>query len=580
VNVNIRAATGTLSDSTLVLLDGRSVYQDFFGFVMWDFLPVDPSEIKQIEVIRGPASAVWGANAMTGVVNVITKSPKEMQGTKVSVRFGQLDRSRTGERFEGGGLFSVSATHAEATSDRFAYKVSAGVSMQEPFLRPIGTVPGTSTPYPAFENRGTNQSRLDARMDYDLGEGQKLIIASGFSGTEGIIHTGLGPFDIQRDSTFGYARVMYTRGRTTLQFFVNALDAIAPAMLLSGLDGQPLAATFDNQAYDVELSDLRIIGKSHVLSYGGNFRHNSFKISMAPLGDNRDEGGAYVQDAIVLSERFRWVVGTRVDAFDVLDKAVFSPRSAFLVKPRPNQTIRFSFNRAFRAPTFVNSFLETAFLTPVDLTGGGQITVPSVAVGNRSLRAEGLTAYEIGYIGGFKRMTLGAALYLNHTSDMIQFTQTAKPTPVTPARYTYQNFASIRDRGFEISLDMRVASVLTAFANYSWQDDPKPTGFDPSELNRPPSHRVNAGVGFTSGRYYGSLSSRFVDNAYWQDVDARYVGSTEAYSAVDAGFGVRSPDGSMTVAVRGTNLFNQTVQEHIFGDLIKRTFTGEVVFKF
>ena len=56
------------------------------------------SEIKQIEVIRGPASAVWGANAMTGVVNVITKTPREMQGTSVAIRFGQFDRSRAGGR--------------------------------------------------------------------------------------------------------------------------------------------------------------------------------------------------------------------------------------------------------------------------------------------------------------------------------------------------------------------------------------------------------------------------------------------------------------------------------------------------
>src|SRR6185503_10245724 len=59
VNVTPRAATGTLSDSLLVLLDGRSIYQDFFGAVLWDFLPIQPNEIKQIEVIRSPASAVW-----------------------------------------------------------------------------------------------------------------------------------------------------------------------------------------------------------------------------------------------------------------------------------------------------------------------------------------------------------------------------------------------------------------------------------------------------------------------------------------------------------------------------------------
>ncbi|MGZ8812196.1 MAG: TonB-dependent receptor plug domain-containing protein, partial [Thermoanaerobaculia bacterium] len=81
IQVTARAATSSLTTSQLVLLDGRSVYLDFFGFVMWDLLPVDVTELKQIEVVRGPASAVWGANAMTGVINLITKRPSEMTGT-------------------------------------------------------------------------------------------------------------------------------------------------------------------------------------------------------------------------------------------------------------------------------------------------------------------------------------------------------------------------------------------------------------------------------------------------------------------------------------------------------------------
>src|SRR6185295_5805684 len=100
LNVTTRAATGTLSDSMLVLLDGRSIYQDFFGFVMWDFVPVPTVEMKQIEVIRGPASAVWGANAMTGVINIITRTPREMLGTTLDFRFGQFDRSAKGQRFD------------------------------------------------------------------------------------------------------------------------------------------------------------------------------------------------------------------------------------------------------------------------------------------------------------------------------------------------------------------------------------------------------------------------------------------------------------------------------------------------
>ena len=94
INLTSRAATGTLSTSQLALVDGRTIYQDFFGFVAWDFLPISPSEIKRIEVIRGPASAVWGANALTGVVNVITKPPREMPGTTVILSAGRSGVTR------------------------------------------------------------------------------------------------------------------------------------------------------------------------------------------------------------------------------------------------------------------------------------------------------------------------------------------------------------------------------------------------------------------------------------------------------------------------------------------------------
>ena len=109
INIVTRGATSTLSTSQLALLDGRTIYQDFFGFVAWDFLPVDTGEIAQIEVIRGPASAVWGANALSGVVNVITKTPGEGFEGKLGVRelpdgrnvFSLLD---PGNVWEGGRL--------------------------------------------------------------------------------------------------------------------------------------------------------------------------------------------------------------------------------------------------------------------------------------------------------------------------------------------------------------------------------------------------------------------------------------------------------------------------------------------
>ena len=93
VNLTSRQATGTLATSQLTLLDGRSIYLDFYGLVLWDFVPTNPNDIKQIEVVRGPASAVWGANALTGVVNIITKSPRETPAaTNVTFNAGYFDR--------------------------------------------------------------------------------------------------------------------------------------------------------------------------------------------------------------------------------------------------------------------------------------------------------------------------------------------------------------------------------------------------------------------------------------------------------------------------------------------------------
>ena len=146
INVTTRSATGTLATGQLALLDGRSLYQDFFGFVMWDFLPVNLNEIKQIEVIRGPASAVWGANAFHGVVNVISKSPREVQGTSVTVGLGTMNRSVNGDDADSGSLVYFSGTHAQAINDRWAFKLSGGGYSQDALPRPTGLIPGSPPP--------------------------------------------------------------------------------------------------------------------------------------------------------------------------------------------------------------------------------------------------------------------------------------------------------------------------------------------------------------------------------------------------------------------------------------------------
>ncbi len=611
INLTSRAATGTLATSQLALVDGRTIYQDFFGFIAWDFLPIDPAEIRQIEVIRGPASAVWGANALSGVVNIITKSPRELQGTAFTVSAGVFGRDADGVDRGNGSLNSISASHAAAASDRWAYKVSAGYYTQDAFARPAGPIPNTTgTQYPDFTNTGTRQPKFDARVDYDHPDGrQKVVMQGGFSGTEGMIHTGIGPFDIDRGTYLAYGKVNYTRGATRLNTFVNHLDGDATNLLAVGVDGRPIPFAFRNTTFDVEAGHVATWRQRHVFSMGGNFRYNGFDLSLAPREDSRTEGGVYLQDEIFLSPHFRWVVGGRVDAFSVLDTPVFSPRTTFMYKPAPAHTFRISYNRAYRAPSLVNNFLDTALVNQIDLgalnplLAGRLYNFPVAASGNEDLEEESLNAYEIGYSGVVaNRATVSAAFYVNDSRNSIFFTQNgsyraANPPPGwplppaaleliylsgrfgpgngLPASFTYLNFGKVRQKGLELGVDTDITRGVTGFVNYSYQPTPTPTGFDLSELNLPSRHRFNVGANYTGAHLVGQASLSHASEAFWQDVlDSRYHGTTDAFTLVNGSLGYRWTD-TITTSLKVINLFDQEIQQHVFGDVMRR----QVVFE-
>ena len=108
-------------------------------------------------------------------------------------------------------------------------------------------------------NQSTNR---DPVVDYDEADArQKITFAGGIAGTEGIVHTGLGPLSVQRGSTFKYGRIAYTHGQLRLQGFVNALDGEAPPLLQRSLDGGPVTFRFENQAYDMEFWFCRYLPK-------------------------------------------------------------------------------------------------------------------------------------------------------------------------------------------------------------------------------------------------------------------------------------------------------------------------------
>ncbi len=617
-NVTPRGATMIPAASQLVMVDGRSINQDYIGYVAWDFIPTTLSEVKEVEVLRGPASAVWGADAMNGVVNILTKSPREMAGTTFTLGGGSFDRSGGIADSDTGTMFYVSASHARVINDQWAFKLSGGYYSSEPFARPSGTIPNQyQTPYPPFKNYGATQPKVDARVDYDSPDGQQHITMSGgFAGTGGTFHTGLGPFHLEDGARGVYGNFGYSRAALSIRTYVNLWRGEANSLLSVGPLGAPLNLSFDNKTWELELGDSHTFQARHLLSYGGNYNHSWYNITMAPGGNKRDAGGAYIQDEILLSEHFRWVVGGRVDKFDILDKVVFSPRTAFLIKPAARQTLRISYSRAYRVPGMFHNYLDTVVVNRLDLgllappMAGTFFYFPVHGVGNVNLKEQTLNSYEAGYVATVARgrVGLGATFYLTDSKNDFFLGQTGSysssnvpagwPLPPfvldaliaqnvfgpglgLPSVIGYENLGTVRNKGVETNVDARLHRYINAYANYSWQAKPVPKDFSISLLNLPPTNRFNAGLGFDYKRLLGSLGVQYTDKAYWRDVlDASYAGWTPSYTVVNTSLGVRLRGDRCMLMVKVNNLGNEKVQNHLFGDLLRRQIVGEMRLRF
>ena len=110
-----------------------------------------------------------------------------------------------------------------------------------------------------------------------------------------------------------------------------------------------------------------------------------------------------------------------------------------------------------------------------------------------------------------------------------------------PSQFSYRNFDQMTTGGIEVSVDARLGGPFTGYANYTWQADPSPRGFDISELNLPSTHKANLGGAYEGQRLFGSVATSVIGSAFWQDVlDSRFHGYTGAYALVDAAAGTEA----------------------------------------
>jgi outer membrane receptor protein involved in Fe transport len=325
----------------------------------------------------------------------------------------------------------------------------------------------------------------------------------------------------------------------------------------------------------------------------------------------------------------RWLIGARWDDIDPIGSVV-SPRTSLIIAPNPQHSFRLSFNRAFRAPSMINNFLDTTIINAIEigplpplLPVAIDYVFPIQIVGNPNVTEEQLDAYEVGWVGTFGNANVTLALYENEVTDSIDFFTSAfyssfgpappdwplplfipVPIPVPPfvvlvptvpedtlpAQSSYRNIGEVSDRGLEFSVDVRPSAEWSFFFNYSWQDEPEVRGIDPvtlpngttrSAINSPPEHRANLGFAYNPGRWFFNVNANYQDEAFWTDVlDSAFWGPTDAFTMVNVGVGVRFNDENVQLSVNAQNVFDEDVQQHIFGDLIEQKLIGQLLFRF
>ena len=248
----------------------------------------------------------------------------------------------------------------------------------------------------------------------------------------------------------------------------------------------------------------------------------------------------------------------------------------------------------------------------------GAFFVPALALGNPTLTEEHMKAYELGYVGTLDNGALFTiSVYRNLTENSIDFfaRDTYRPgnlppvgpnlpaamlpcfnfspgtgpagcplsglASVVPSDYGYRNVGRIVNRGVELSV-RRSLVRWSWFANFSWQDRPRVPGegaINVAALNVPPKWRANLGVSDDGGRRFWSATVNYQAKAYWADVlYAR--GSTQPFTTLNATFGWRFVKNRLVVEAIGQNLLDQSVQQHIFGDILSRRMELQLSYTF
>ena len=465
-NVSARGNNQLQANKILVMVDGRSIYVDAAGVVYWKLLPVTLPEIKRIEVLKGPASSVYGFNAFDGVINIITKSPEEMKGTTLQFGGGEL------------GTISSAAIHA-GTQGKFGYRLSIGQDQNQQWRNRDAL---------AFRSQ-----KLNIQTEYALPQDSKITVSGGLVDSnrfDGSVSQTANSYD---RPTQAYANVSYERRNFFLRSWwtgtsIDSRPTVNPLLTdfiqITDRNGNS-SPTARANTYNVEAQHTLELGSANRLTYGVNYRHNTLSYEFISQFSRENRLGFYLNNEWQATKTTTLVAGLRYD-LDTFINPTVSPRVALLYRPAQDHTLLAAVSVAYRPQTFTDEKLDIRIPTTI-----GAFTATTIALGSGSLSPEKIVSYEVGYQGWFfrHRVRTRVDLFFNHLSDLLAFRPSgpAITDPVLPI-----NGGTADIYGGEAGIEFLATSWLTGFANYTYQEFGQTfTGFSRRGM---PRHKFNIGL--------------------------------------------------------------------------------------
>ncbi|MBI1808123.1 MAG: TonB-dependent receptor [Ignavibacteria bacterium] len=566
-NINTRGFNSSLTRRLLVLLDGRDLSIVFLGAQEWNGLSVPIEDLGKIELVRGPGSALYGANAFNGVINIITPSPKQIVGTKLTVAGGQLSTFRGDVRYAG-------------TSGRWSYKLNFGrfqgdtwsVSRLNPPFEYDGFVYFLNSETRPLNTNPVASTYGSARLDYDIDDNAVATAEGGLTQVENEVYiTGIGRVQVTR-ALKPWGRISYNDDHSTVQVWASGRNSTEPQYSLStGL--QLHETSFTSQGdyqYHLSVLDDRVFITSG-LSYRYQTTDSRGTLMLDKHKDNMT--GIYAQLEYKLTDQMKAVAASRWDR-STLYPSQISPKVAVVWSPHKDHSLRATYNKAFQAPNYSEQFLYV--LHP---------TRALAYLGNSTLTVEKISGYEVGYKGIFNNaLFVTVDAYYNELKDFI----TDLAPGVNPSYagqefiggtlrtvWSYGNAGKVTESGFELGLNYYLSDDWILNSNYSL------FGFsiiekNPNDVLLPnaPDFKMNGGITYRNANgYEAGVTVKYVPSFDW--AAGIYQGRILAYTLVNLVASYKLTP-NIQFGLNVSNLLDREHYEIFGGSLLKRRAIGTV----